>query len=68
MTPSPGASGVGESPKPATRADILHINDPMTIQQRIDALLIAWQYAGDDTEKQNIQQRIDALQIALEYA
>lgn len=48
-------------------ADTLHNNTPETIQARIDALLISWQYATD-TEKQNIQARIDALQIAITYA
>lgn len=47
-------------------ADTLHSN-PETIQARIDALLIAWQYAGPE-EKLSIQARIDALQIALTYA
>lgn len=41
--------------------------DQDAIRQRIDALLIAYQYAPE-IEKQNIKQRIDALQIALEYA
>lgn len=40
---------------------------PETIQARIDALLIAWQYAGPE-QKTSIQARIDALQIAIEYA
>jgi hypothetical protein len=41
--------------------------DPHTIQERIDALLIAWRYAAEP-EKITIQQRIDALQITITYA
>lgn len=63
MTPPPGASGVGDTQEEQTAAS----NNPKGIQERIDALLIAWQYAPE-TEKQTIQARIDALQIALEYA
>ncbi len=59
LSPPPAAGGVGQS----TQAD----NSPESIQQRIDALLIAWQYAGPE-QKTNIQQRIDALQIANTYA
>jgi len=59
LSPPPAAGGVGQS----TQAD----NSPESIQQRIDALLIAWRYAGSE-QKTNIQQRIDALQIAITYA
>lgn len=62
MTPPPGASGVGDIEK-----EQMAENNPQGIQARIDALLIAWQYAPEN-EKQTIQARIDALQIALEYA
>lgn len=41
--------------------------EPASIQKRIDALLIAHQYAIE-TEKTIIQQRIKALQTSLDYA
>lgn len=57
---------MGATQEPGKNADTLHTS-PQDIQARIDALLIAWQYAGPE-QKQSIQARIDALQIALTYA
>lgn len=58
MGQSPLADAAGDVPAHVLQAEI---------QARIDALLIAWQYA-DPEERTLIQARIDALQIALNYA
>lgn len=66
MSPPPDSSEAGPQAENTTETQTAGA-DIGAIQQRIDALLTAWNYAGPEM-KESIKQRIDALQIAATYA